>query len=232
MDSNTYTQEQIAFVSNLNGSTMHGIVASLIQVPLSVAFIKLYNKKINNCCPRSFLFANWVIIAPILLSLTMLSQFLLELDTILLIIILFMLLNKNEKYSVEYVEYPISFVSLFRGATCLVTCISILGVDFPVFPRYYAKTEMFGTGLMDFGTGIFIFSSAVTSSVSRQVYREFTDSKKDFSMELKKKNSMTFQINQKLISKSFFSKNLLVLALGFGRLLVLKLAEYHEHVIS
>jgi phosphatidylinositol glycan class W len=30
----------------------------------------------------------------------------------------------------------------------LVTCVSILAIDFTVFPRRYGKTENYGTGLV------------------------------------------------------------------------------------
>ncbi len=37
-------------------------------------------------------------------------------------------------------------MSTYRGALLLYTCVSILAVDFPAFPRRYAKAEAYGTG--------------------------------------------------------------------------------------
>ena len=50
----------------------------------------------------------------------------------------------------------------------LVTAVCILGVDFPVFPRRFAKTETFGFGLMDIGVGSFIFASGLVSQEARK----------------------------------------------------------------
>jgi hypothetical protein len=52
-------------------------------------------------------------------------------------------------------------VTLFRASLTAYTCIAILAVDFPFFPRRLAKAETFGTGLMDIGPGTFVFSSGL-----------------------------------------------------------------------
>lgn len=51
-----------------------------------------------------------------------------------------------------------SYVSLFRAGMTAYTCIAILAVDFPFFPRRLAKAETFGAGLMDLGPGLYVFS--------------------------------------------------------------------------
>lgn len=86
-----------------------------------------------------------------------------------------------------------------------MTCVAILAVDFAVFPRSFGKTEKFGTSVMDIGVGTFIVSSALTSKFAR---------------------SEQFKVTGLKLS----SQHLVVLVLGFGRFVVLKAINYHEHV--
>ena len=52
------------------------------------------------------------------------------------------------------------FFTVFRASLMLLTCFSILAVDFAVFPKRHMKTESFGISLMDTGVGCFVFSAA------------------------------------------------------------------------
>jgi len=98
----------------------------------------------------------------------------------------------------------LAFVSNFRGSLVLLTCMSILFVDFTVFPRYHAKTENQGVSLMDIGIGAFVFSSGLTSRFARGL-------------------SMAGHSPRNTL------RVVVVAALGLGRLLCLRALDYHEH---
>ncbi|KAH9534507.1 hypothetical protein CY35_17G009000 [Sphagnum magellanicum] len=86
----------------------------------------------------------------------------------------------------------------------LVTCVTILAVDFTVFPRRYAKTETYGTGLMDIGVGSFVVANALVSRQAR-------------SLPPSKYGGVLRNVSPLLI-------------LGLARLIVTKGVDYQEHV--
>ena len=57
-------------------------------------------------------------------------------------------------------------LSSYRASLALATLAAILGVDFPAFPRRYAKAEAYGTGLMDAGVGSFVAASGLAHGLS------------------------------------------------------------------
>ncbi|KAK8805831.1 hypothetical protein WA158_002487 [Blastocystis sp. Blastoise] len=59
-----------------------------------------------------------------------------------------------------------TYFTMFRGNVMVLTVIAIMAVDFPIFPRRFAKTLEFGNSLMDMGVGIFVINSGM---VARQI---------------------------------------------------------------
>ena len=105
------------------------------------------------------------------------------------------------------------FISAYRGGMMIVTCTSILAVDFRVFPRRFAKVENWGTSLMDMGVGSFVFSAGLVSA--RLVLKN---------QEVNKAASLL-----RLLQRSLRS-SLPLLILGFVRLYSVKGLDYAEHV--
>ncbi|XP_013782770.1 phosphatidylinositol-glycan biosynthesis class W protein-like [Limulus polyphemus] len=107
----------------------------------------------------------------------------------------------------ELTDKP-QFITNMRAHVLLVTAISILAVDFPVFPREFAKTEEFGWSLMDVGVGCYVFMNGLVAPEARG------------------------KINQNRWTSVFktFLSSCPLFVLGFGRLVAIKATNYHEHV--
>jgi glucosaminylphosphatidylinositol acyltransferase len=105
------------------------------------------------------------------------------------------------------------FLTIYRGAMLVVTCLGILAVDFRIFPRRFAKVENWGTSLMDVGVGSFVFSAGVVAA--RPILKE----------QLAGKST---PLSTRLYKSIRHSLPLIVL--GFIRLYSVKGLDYAEHV--
>jgi len=114
-----------------------------------------------------------------------------------------------------------AMVSVFKGGNMVLTCVSILAVDFVVYPRHFVKTEDFGCSLMDVGVGSFIVGSAITSHFSRGVGEGSSGGSGNGSTVFPTgMHSLTFHAFQRL----------LILLLGVGRFVCLRALNYQVHV--
>lgn len=112
------------------------------------------------------------------------------------------------------------FLTNYRGALLIATCLAILAVDFPIFPRRFAKVETWGTSLMDLGVGNFVFSAGIVGA--RPVIR---DEQKSASAK-----AGTIRINFAGRMLGALRHSLPLLILGIARLLSVKNLDYAEHV--
>lgn len=108
---------------------------------------------------------------------------------------------------------PKPFLTFYRGAMLVATSVSILAVDFRLFPRRFAKVETWGTSLMDMGVGAFVFSGGVVAA--RPVLKQ------------RGSGAQTPLFRRLLLSTRH---SVPLLALGVIRLLTVKGLEYAEHV--
>jgi len=70
-----------------------------------------------------------------------------------------------------------SALTHFRACVLILTAVCILAVDFHIFPRRFAKTEIHGVSLMDFGVGAFVFCAALVHPFFRTLlYRRSIES--------------------------------------------------------
>nr|XP_057942908.1 phosphatidylinositol-glycan biosynthesis class W protein [Doryrhamphus excisus] len=216
-----------AFVSNLNGTTLQEVAVGSFLTPLCIlnrALILILHHQAKGRLPLPFprishlLLDFSALVLPLVLSCTVLSDVLLQVVLSFTFVLSCALcricrprcqttLSAFLGGTVHFKQVP--FVTVFRVMVNVQTAISILAVDFRVFPRRYAKTETYGTGVMDFGVGAFVLANGLVCPEARG--RNVSGSK------------------MKHISKQLLSVWPLVV-LGAARLVFVKTSSYQEHV--
>lgn len=178
-----------AFVSNLTGTTLHEVALGSLVAPLcflnrGLIMILYCQAKRTLWFPlpkvSHLLLDFFVLVLPIVLSSTVLSSVLHNVVVGLMAVSagLFWFINFShsarqqhdslEDFLQSHVKFDqVPFVTVSRVFVNVITAISILAVDFHVFPRRYAKTETYGTGIMDFGVGAYVFANALVSPEAR-----------------------------------------------------------------
>ncbi|KAJ5089319.1 hypothetical protein N7532_008003 [Penicillium argentinense] len=232
----SYKARKEAFVSNLSGSTIGDINAVTLVAPASVLLWSALQSRLSFFTPYgpAALLTDFLLnVLAILFATTAYSSAPLLLNIFLIspAVLLFMThhpirptpkakpprkQNANDETAKEHAEsLPIHpFLSTYRAAMMIVTCVAILAVDFRVFPRRFAKVENWGTSLMDMGVGSFVFSAGVVSARAVLKSRASRSAKAAFS--------------QRLLGSVRHSIPLLVL--GLIRLWSVKGLDYAEHV--
>ncbi|XP_024021507.1 uncharacterized protein At4g17910 isoform X2 [Morus notabilis] len=184
------------FVSNLTGSSMLEISALATLVPVlillrhSIGADRIIDtvteeaklKKNDDVLVLSkswqdymaaLLIDFFLIVLPILLFLTVFAEWMYQSIVLLILLLLLCVVSKRSGSCSPFVDGGSrslrTNISSFRVSMMIVTCLSILAVDFTIFPRRYAKTETYGTGLMDIGVGSFVLANSLVSRQARNI---------------------------------------------------------------
>ena len=165
-----------------------------------------------------------LLVIPLLLML-MKNEYFLQIFIIIVLIIFFLnflhyylknewLLSFANIYKTEHCktinnQNYFEFVSKYRSLLQVTTCLTILAVDFQLFPRKFCKVEEEGVSLMDCGTGSALFSVAL---VSRQLREK----------------------NQNILRKLYraISSCLPLLVIGLLRMYMIKQTDYQVSIFS
>lgn len=244
----SYKEAHEAFIATDNhGTDVVTILLCLVHIPLLALLLQLTTDYTQPSTYLCFILELVLFVWPSVLVLTVLANYyLVNLMVVccgILIMLRFQLVQAtNQSGSTSFTTInPMNaprnnFIALFKGANMFVTCMAILAVDFKVFPRGFSKTETFGTSLMDIGVGTFIVSSAITSKFARRIDDFGADESSTTTLEskLRRNSSTSFNTNIKQVLKQLSNyrvlQRLLVLSLGIGRMVVIKLLKYQEHI--
>jgi len=214
-----YKREKEAFVSDLEGTSMSEIYLTLIVFPLGVLASNVVGRVLlgtRKALIWRYIIEFFMVVVPCLVVMTFTEYtqmvVLLLVQTTLIfgaISALSSRISKSELILDRNVMLENSdrmvHISGLRSGLLLLTCIAILAVDFKIFPRRFAKTETYGTGLMDVGVGGFVVANAVVFGARARKHKGFD-------------------------LFSCLSNITPLICLGFYRLALVKGIEYQEHV--
>ncbi|KAL4986780.1 GPI-anchored wall transfer protein 1 [Aspergillus falconensis] len=228
-----YKSRKEAFVSNLTGGSILEINAVTLVAPASVFLWSVLQSRLSfftSYGPAALITDFLLNVLAILFATTFYSFAPWLLNVLLISPALIVLLNSRPRRTQTKAKPPQTaaaqhgsgaslpihpFLTTYRAAMMIITCIAILAVDFHIFPRRFAKAENWGTSLMDLGVGSFVFSGGVVSARSVLKSQEGGASPKK-------------TLAQRFVSSIRHSVPLLVL--GMVRLYSVKNLDYAEHV--
>ena len=206
-----YRQRKELFVSHLSGTTLHETGSIVINICATYFLCQILKSSISLSQIQKFSGLNFlleysVLVIPLLLVCTSLST-ITSVFHLFIWSIAFLLYFTKTNSSISKLQSTTQsysrIIENFRGQIIIVTCFCILAVDFPIFPRRFAKTENYGYSGMDLGVGLFALAHGMVSSEAR---------------------------NKQTNLKNLFLENFVLLILGLIRFISIKYFSYVEHV--
>eukprot|EP01084_Bolivina_argentea_P007738 14527_1 len=186
VDEELYKLAKEKFVSDLNGTHWIEIVSVITLLPLSYLllntlshYLRISNKIILSSHTQFIIEFIILIIPTIFIHNNNNSTSLIYLLIFIHIAIIFIIITLSYSQHIKIFDLNLTalphgcyedkklFVSFVRTGLMIHTIIAILSVDFTVFPRHYAKCEMYGFSLMDVGVGCFIIALGLISAVKK-----------------------------------------------------------------
>ncbi|BGP22465.1 phosphatidylinositol glycan, class W [Rhodotorula toruloides] len=235
-----YKEDKVAFVSHATGGPVTRInlvcATALTTYILWTVVQRRTLSKLPSTSLKTPILEFLILVLPLLLALTLFSARPLLLNAILLLATAFWhvqptplgspplspKLEKSRRHSrmpsqIDSKPFSRPFVTSYRAIMMVMTVLCILAVDFPVFPREFAKAETWGTSLMDLGVGSFVFSLGLVSALP--LLRSYS-------------SPSSAHTRCSYFSSVFRSirKCLPLVVLGMVRVVMVKGVDYPEHV--
>ena len=217
---NVFTQNPKVDFVTATPSTTIGEVILLVLLPVLTTSIHavcfLIHSGGNWSQPVFFLNEQVFLVLPVVLGFTLLSDHMLMVDVGLFIFLIAMIIMKTNFTKMNYFwnqlrcaapDSDTAYISNYKAILQLMTALTILAIDFQIFPRRFAKSESYGIGAMDIGVGLIIMSMGLTSAAARG-----------------QKNVRSRDLLNNLRSST------ILIFLGCVRVLLVKMTNYQEHV--
>ena len=235
--------EKEAFVSGLEGTSIGEIylvtvtllAGYLLRCTLLVCMGPVY-RAVSSRPLAGFLLEYLTIILPAVLVFTVLADYawlVLMVELLLCGVLVAWKLASTASISLHHPlqsNFPSRhpYLTVIRTFVNLFTAVAILAVDFSIYPRRFAKAELYGSGLMDIGVGAFLMAHGVTSPEARE--RPSSESPRQTLKDPDKKMQDQKVVSSLRLIAVTLRQILPLFVLGFVRLVSVKSTGYQEHV--